>query len=90
MCNGLQWKWLRTAINRNLGPDYLHLSIPSGRDYLTIQLLKLFHPADRIIDAVVDHPMVVRPVFLSHFTQAQNPATVSLPYQLAGFQPCAL
>src|SRR2546428_12390176 len=31
-CNGLQWKWLRTAINGNLGPDYLHLSIPSGRD----------------------------------------------------------
>ena len=28
MCNGLQWKWLRTAINGNLGPDYLHLSIP--------------------------------------------------------------
>ena len=31
-CNGLQWKWLRIAINENLGPDYLHLSIPSGRD----------------------------------------------------------
>src|SRR5215471_8178720 len=38
-CNGLQWKWLRTAINRNLGPDYLHLSIPSGRDYLPLRLL---------------------------------------------------
>ena len=38
-CNGLQWKWLRTAINRNLGPDYLHLSIPSGRDYLQLRLL---------------------------------------------------
>ena len=20
-CNGLQWKWVRTAINENLGPD---------------------------------------------------------------------
>ena len=39
MCNGLQWKWLRTAINGNLGPDYLHLSIPSGRDYLQLRLL---------------------------------------------------
>ena len=38
-CNGLQWKWLRTAINENLGPDYLHLSIPSGRDYLHLRLL---------------------------------------------------
>src|SRR5215475_14838096 len=38
-CNGLQWKWLRTAINENLGPDYLHLSIPSGRDYLQLRLL---------------------------------------------------
>ena len=38
-CNGLQWKWLRTAINGNLGPDYLHLSIPSGRDYLQLRLL---------------------------------------------------
>jgi hypothetical protein len=37
-CNGLQWKWLRTAINGNLGPDYLHLSIPSGRDYLPLSL----------------------------------------------------
>ena len=26
-CNGLQWKWLRTAINENLGPDYLHLRL---------------------------------------------------------------
>jgi transposase-like protein len=39
MCNGLQWKWLRTAINENLGPDYLHLSIPSGRNYLQLRLL---------------------------------------------------
>jgi len=31
-CNGLKWKWARTAINGNLGPDYLHLSIPSRRD----------------------------------------------------------
>jgi hypothetical protein len=38
-CNGLQWKWLRTAINGNLRPDYLHLSIPSGRDYLQLRLL---------------------------------------------------
>src|SRR5438128_11038945 len=38
-CNGLQWKWLRTAINGNLGPDYMHLSIPSGRDYLQLRLL---------------------------------------------------
>ena len=38
-CNGLQWKRLRTAINGNLGPDYLHLSIPSGRDYLPLRLL---------------------------------------------------
>ena len=38
-CNGLQWKWLRTAINGNLGPDYLHLSIPSGQDYLPLRLL---------------------------------------------------
>jgi hypothetical protein len=38
-CNGLQWKWLRTAINENLRPDYLHLSIPSGRDYLQLRLL---------------------------------------------------
>src|SRR5215475_11905647 len=38
-CNGLQWKWLRTAINENLGPDYLPLSIPSGRDYLPPRLL---------------------------------------------------
>jgi hypothetical protein len=37
-CNGLQWKWLRTAINGNLRPDYLHLSIPSGRDYLQLRL----------------------------------------------------
>jgi hypothetical protein len=38
-CNGLQWKWVRTAINENLGPDYLHLSIPSGRDYVPLRLL---------------------------------------------------
>src|SRR5262244_1196247 len=38
-CNGLQWKWLRTAINENLGPDYMHLSIHSGRDYLQLRLL---------------------------------------------------
>jgi hypothetical protein len=38
-CNGLQSKWLRTAINGNLRPDYLHLSIPSGRDYLPLRLL---------------------------------------------------
>src|SRR5262249_20162581 len=38
-CNGLQSKWLRTAINGNLGPDYLHLSIPSGQDYLQLRLL---------------------------------------------------
>jgi hypothetical protein len=38
-CNGLQWKWLRTAINGNLGPDYLHLSIPSERDYVPLRLL---------------------------------------------------
>ena len=38
-CNGLQWKWLRTAINGTLGPDYLHLSIPSGRDYVQLRLL---------------------------------------------------
>ena len=37
-CNGLQWKWLRTAINENLGPDYLHLSIPSGRDSVQLRL----------------------------------------------------
>ena len=37
--NGLQWKWLRTAINGNLGPDYLHLSIPSGPDYVPLRLL---------------------------------------------------
>src|ERR1043166_9948316 len=39
MCNGLQWKWLRTAINEILGPDYLHLSIPSGRDSVQLRLL---------------------------------------------------
>jgi hypothetical protein len=38
-CNGLQWKWLRTAINGNLGPDYLHLSSTSGQDYLPLSLL---------------------------------------------------
>jgi hypothetical protein len=27
-CNGLQSKWVRTAINGKLRPDYLHLSIP--------------------------------------------------------------
>ena len=39
ICNGLQLKWLRTAINGNVGPDYLHLSIPSGRDYVPLRLL---------------------------------------------------
>src|SRR5215470_1647351 len=39
ICNGRQWKCLRTAINENLGPDYLHLSIPSGRDYVPLRLL---------------------------------------------------
>ena len=39
ICNGLQWKWLRTAINENLRPDYLHLSIPSGQDYVQLRLL---------------------------------------------------
>jgi hypothetical protein len=33
----------------------------------TITALKLFYPADRIINAVVDHPLVIRPVLLSHF-----------------------
>ena len=31
-CSGLQLKRAGTAINGNLGPDYLHLSIPSRRD----------------------------------------------------------
>jgi hypothetical protein len=39
MCNGLQSKRAGTAINGNLGPDYMHLSIPSGRDYLQLRLL---------------------------------------------------
>jgi hypothetical protein len=38
-CNGLQWKWVRTAINGNLGPDYMHLSIPSRRDSVQLRLL---------------------------------------------------
>jgi hypothetical protein len=29
-CNGLQSKWVRTAISAFSGPHYLHLSIPSG------------------------------------------------------------
>ena len=37
-CNGLQLKWVRTAINGNLGPDYLHLSIPSGQDSVPLRL----------------------------------------------------
>jgi hypothetical protein len=38
-CNGLQSKLAGTAISENLGPDYMHLSIPSGRDYLQLRLL---------------------------------------------------
>jgi hypothetical protein len=38
-CNGLQWKWVRTATNGNLGPDYMHLSIPSKRDSVQLRLL---------------------------------------------------
>jgi hypothetical protein len=26
-CNGLKWKWVGTAINGNLGPDYLQLRL---------------------------------------------------------------
>src|SRR5262249_22808019 len=38
-CNGVEWEWLRTAINGNLGPGYLHVSFPSGRSYLQLRLL---------------------------------------------------
>jgi hypothetical protein len=38
-CNGLKLKWVRTAINGSLGPDYLHLSIPSGQDSVQLRLL---------------------------------------------------
>jgi hypothetical protein len=55
-----------------------------------IHALKLFHPADRIIDTVVDHPLVVRPVLLSHFPQADNPATVPVLDEFVAFKPCAL
>src|SRR2546427_12090718 len=37
-CKGLQSKWLRTAINAFLGPNYLPLSIPPGPDYLPLSL----------------------------------------------------
>ena len=37
-CNGLQSKWLRTAIIVFLGPDYLPLSISPGPDYLHLSL----------------------------------------------------
>jgi hypothetical protein len=35
--------------------------------------LELRKPSDGIISTVVDAPMILRPVFLSHFLQAQNP-----------------
>src|SRR5262249_26991760 len=37
-CNGLQSKLVGTAINGNLGPDYLHLSIPSRPHCLPLSL----------------------------------------------------
>ena len=37
-CNGLQSKLVGTAINGNLGPDYMHLSIPSRPHYLPLGL----------------------------------------------------
>jgi len=36
--NGLQLKLVGTAINGNLGPDYMHLSIPSRPHYLPLRL----------------------------------------------------
>ena len=38
MCNGLQSKPARTAINAFLGPNYLPLSPCSGQDYLQLRL----------------------------------------------------
>ena len=38
ICNGLQSKWLRTAIIVFLGPNYLPLSISPGPDYLPLSL----------------------------------------------------
>src|SRR2546426_9524066 len=40
ICSGLQSKWVRTAINGNLGRHYLHLSIPPGQD--SVQLMSFF------------------------------------------------
>jgi hypothetical protein len=37
-CSGLQSKWVRTAINGNLGPDYMRLSIPSRQDSVQLRL----------------------------------------------------
>ena len=37
-CNGLQLKWVGTAINGNLGRHYLHLSIPPGQDSVQLRL----------------------------------------------------
>jgi hypothetical protein len=37
-CSGLQLKWVRTAINGNLGRHYLHLSIPPGQDSVQLRL----------------------------------------------------
>jgi hypothetical protein len=37
-CNGLQSKWIRTAISGNWGPHYVHLSIPPGPDSVPLRL----------------------------------------------------
>jgi hypothetical protein len=65
-CNGLQSKWLRTAITAFLGPDYLPLSISPGPDYLPLRLQSTVWDCnqrwwDHIICNSTPSPFSVRP-----------------------------
>ena len=66
MCNGLQSKWLRTAIIAFLGPNYLPLSISPGPDYLPLRLQSMARdcnqrPQDHIICNSTASPFSARP-----------------------------
>ena len=64
-CNGLKSKSIRTAINENWGPHYLHLSMSPGLDYLHLRLQSMARDCnERLLEP--------------HYLQLNNIAVLSL------------
>jgi len=75
MCNGLQSKPARTAINAFLGPNYLPLSPCSGQDYLQLRLQSTGSDCnqrrwDHIICNLTPSPFSARPSWRWHVCAA--------------------